>query len=297
MVLLGGCIKPNWPDIDPGSIDLSDESIRKGIADPSFRAFYQIRQMLSSGLTIRDNFNAAIVKIPCIHGVEVPFSKGTINGLPIAFTPLTTSLSTGGVALPVTSTPIINYARTDGYLGLTVSFAPPEGIVDLLRAGTQSIPSATSTPIQWTSDELSIPLTGTTASSGNFSYDYTTTTGTPAVNSKINCLASGSVLVNASCGFGINATGLREFWLAKNNATSPRWSDTLYQSPPVTTDIRFNLSGVIQVTAGDYIQLYSYQDSGGALTTLAGTVSRFQARYVSPQVRYSADVTGILWGG
>jgi len=223
------------------------------------------------------------------HGTQQEVPNPFYPSVPTGFLVTNTSASTSP---SISFTPVTR----SGFCGITANFARPAGVVDLLRAATQSIPSATSTPIQWTSDELSLTLVGTTATSGAFSYDYTTTTGTPPTNSKITCLSSGFVLVTASGGFAANATGLREFWLVKNNATTPRWADTLYQSPPVTTDIRFNLSAVIQVTAGDYLQLYCYQDSGGALNTLAGTVSRFQARYVDVPTTYSGTVQGYLLG-
>lgn len=288
MVLLGGCIKPNWPDIDPGSIDLSDESIRKGIADPSFRAFYQIRQMLSSGLTIRDNFNAAIVKIPCIHGVEVPFSKGTINGLPIAFTPLATSLSTGGVALPVAGTPSINYSRSDGYLGLTVNFAPPAGLVLLYKNSNQAVPTTTITAVNWD---------GETAVSGSLTHSITTNT------SRVTCLETGFVEVLYSMAFTADASNSRSMWTARNGdagALNRRRAQQVL--PPLTAGYNSNISAgcIWDVTAGDYLEAIVYHNSVTSPLNLLGggfENATLQARYVAPPVGYSASVTGILWGG
>lgn len=294
--------KINWQDI--GLLAANDvESIQKAIVIPAKEALRQTRFALTGNLTIADNAYAAIITLgqlgsntsqTLIHNTEYLF-QNPLKTTPVGFTPII-AFDSNRVAVP-TPQCTLNNSRTDGLTGITARFASPPGVVDLLRSTAQSISSTASTPIQWTSDELSVALTGTTATSGAFSYDYTTTSGSPAVNSKINCSAAGFVLVNASGGFAANSTGLREFWLVKNNATTPRWADTLYQSPPVTTDIRFNLSAVIQVAAGDYLQLYCYQDSGGALNTLAGTVLRFQARYLNAPITYSANVTGILWGG
>lgn len=275
MVHLGGCIKPNWPEIDSTVIDGTAATIRRALADPSTRAFYQIKQMLSSGLTIRDNMNAAIVTIPCIHGTEVPFSKGALTGLPIAFTPLLTSLTNGATALQVDSTPTINYARTDGYLGLTVNFNAPRAIVSVRRATPKpTIANTTFTAIDFDTSEQAI---GTGAS------------WSAAANTRITIASAGQYDVTATLGWNTGAGGtIRRTAIRKNNVSVQEM------------DVAPGYSGMSLVwsdamSAADYLELFVYQDSGGALNT--NSVNRLQVKCVAPPATYTANVTGILWGG
>lgn len=68
-------------------------------------------------------------------------------------------------------------------------------------------------------------------------------------------------MVVASCGWDNNGTGYRLLNLYKNGA-SVKWSrvgaTSNYQGQV--------LSVLLNLTAGDYLEIYAYQDSGGART-------------------------------
>lgn len=174
-------------------------------------------------------------------------------------------------------------------VGVTVYFAAPPGIVNIRRNATQVVATATFTPIQFDTDEQSLPVSGTTATSGALSYDVTTTSGTPAVNSKITCRDAGFVRVHASAAFGsAGGTGVRHIWIQKNNDTTKRWG--FYVSDASTARVGLPVSMVVPVSAGDYLQLEVYQASGGNITMDGGADNgpRFQAQYVEP----ARDTTG-----
>ena len=298
MVHLGGCIKPNWPEIDSTVIDGTAATIRRALADPSTRAFYQIKQMLSSGLTLRDNMNAAIVTIPCIHGTEVPFSKGALTGLPIAFTPLSTSLTNGATALQVDATPTINYARTDGYLGLTVNFKPAGGeAMTLALTSNQSFANATETGVSFNGI---VTAGGETATNANGSISWNGSTG-------FTLNSPGQYLVTATISWAVSGAGTRGVYLVSSvggtryaaNEGPPQGTFFTQQQVsavlPVSSTLTVIVSGTHQ--AGGALNA----NGAGALTDRAGFSNRCWAqatRLLDRSVSgYAANVTGILWGG
>ncbi len=172
-----------------------------------------------------------------------------------------------------------NSTKADGSVVITPNYPPPLGLVDLWRSTSQSSAVSTVTPVQWTNDMLSLPAVGTLVTSGNFTYDITTTSGSPAVNSQINCLASGRVRISAGAFLDNSTVGsFRQMWVQKNSISTTRYMSSL--GPPAGY---FGVagSGEIAVAAGDYLQLVVQQDAG-TLNILGGSQNgpRFGARYV-----------------
>lgn len=88
-----------------------------------------LKTMLSGGLTFKDNFNCAIITFDAASGTEAkvsnPLRQVPLALIPIGANTLTTLGQTTpeGAALTLASWPNINLSRTDGFLGITVTYA------------------------------------------------------------------------------------------------------------------------------------------------------------------------------
>lgn len=285
-------MKPDWPTLDVSKLTDDFESWRNGLAYPLQKALTRLRAMTTNQLTIAENMNASTPTFgtknnPVVHGVEFPFKS---SFRPTGFTPLQTTLIDGSPALPIVGEPVINYNRSDkkdGWYGLTVQFAPPRGAVDLLRNAVQAFTANTVTPIQWD--------TRVATDSGSLSCDITTTSGTPAVNSRVVCAAAGKISFFGNIGLNSVAATQRAGAVIKNNDNSVRWGNWIYEQGGFYGT---SFSGEIDVIAGEYVNMYAYSAAAGS-QTFGGPafVTRMSARYIAPPLNYSALVTGILWGG
>jgi len=290
--------KVSWQDI--GELSAVDTaSIGKAIIVPAKEALRQTRFALGGNLTIRDNMYAAIVTLgysgnstqTLTTGIEYTF-QNPLKTKPVGFTPISSIQPDGSPALGVDSFDI-NNSRTDGLTGITIGFRPPSGFVSLLRNSTFTAASGGQV-VQWDAEDQ--PLSG----SGVFSYDTATTSGTPPINSRINCGADGIVMVTGQVFFTTSALGNeRDVWVQKNNSTSSRWGAQRGPFGSVATAIC--VASQVEVLAGDYLQIMAFQDTGAGLALVSSaSVSRpnqIQCSYVRPLPTYSAIVTGILWGG
>lgn len=249
-------------------VKADEASIRKAVAQPSARAFYQLRQMLSGGLTLAENMNAAIIEVECKHGVETRIPKTTLTGLPIAFTPLFTD------GLPVVGTPLINYQRTDGYLGLTVVYAASsttrevvEGFLPaspnppLLSTGvTTNLSSMICSPGQWDISCIAEVGFATGVTSSDFVSAISTVSATLPANTDLPKTFAKSALQPTSS------------------------SDASVTVPPV----EFNFSST--TTVYHVVKFTFTAGSPRAFGYMRGVKT-------GPPPGYSATVTGILWGG
>jgi hypothetical protein len=271
-------VKPTWPLIDPKADFSSKEDIAKFLADPAVRALYQIQQMLSSGLSIRDNMNAAIVTIACTHGAEVPFSKSLLGALPVAFTPLYSRLSNGTDGLPVSGTPIINYVRNDGLLGITVKFDNSEASTGFIGETVRGFQSFSGAPQPLTTVVTTIASVTIGPGTWDISAIATAGNGTGVVGTLFRAA------INNAASFPSQSTSQGD--RQSGTPTMPTAAaDSLLEFPQwrVTTAISttYNLLGAITFSAGN--------------PSLFGRISAVRA--VPYLTGYSANVTGILWGG
>lgn len=87
-------------------------------------------------------------------------------------------------------------------------------------------------------------------------------------NSRIYGMKTGNYTVNAGIGFPANATGSR-YLVVKKNGSTVLFYETGAASP--TAGVGTNMSGVqlIDLVAGDYIEMSGYQSSGGNLDASA----------------------------
>lgn len=83
----------------------------------------------------------------------------------------------------------------------------------------------------------------------------------------------GRFTVTASLQFASNAAGARVAYIYKNGATT-RWENDTDSA----VNNRLQVSGEVSLAAGDYVELYVYQNSGAALDLLRG---RIAMRWVS----------------
>lgn len=117
-----------------------------------------------------------------------------------------------------------------------------------------------------------IALANTTAVVLTFNserYDDAAFHSTSSNTSRFTIPVSGRYAAGASVVFASNATGFREAWLLVNGTT--RIADMLI---PAVSGIstRITLAGVEwEFTAGDYLEVFCYQNSGGSLNITAAS--------------------------
>lgn len=250
----------------------------------------QTTQALQQNLTIADNLNASVVTYRMTHGTERTI-KNPLKVRPVGVKAIRSVAINGGVRYRVQD---IDWrfidsadAKAPQQLGVTATFAPPRGIVNLTRTTTQAVATTTVSPIQFTSN--------VTAQSGALSCDVTTTSGTPAVNSKIACAADGIVQVSGHGVFDTSVAGFKGFWVQKNNTDGAKWG---YSGLSVTGYFAGAPAALVSVVAGDYLQLAAYQDAAASVNVLDGSsAARFQARYVEPPAGAQCDVVFVVYGG
>jgi hypothetical protein len=93
-------------------------------------------------------------------------------------------------------------------------------------------------------------------------------------NSRITVPCAGTFLVSAAVQFVANATGVRAIQIRKNAAGSnaggtsvAQWNTGLASTTAGTTALGCK---DIVLASGDYLEAFVYQNSGGALSTVAG---------------------------
>ncbi len=89
---------------------------------------------------------------------------------------------------------------------------------------------------------------------------------TVANPSRITVDKTGTYLISAQVEFAASATGDRELAIRKNGATNDLLKTGL-KSATLANDL--SLSGILQLAAGDYVELWANQTSGGALNITA----------------------------
>lgn len=131
-------------------------------------------------------------------------------------------------------------------------YAPASGALDyavLLQIVTQSLNTSTWTAITFTSE-------GVDSASG-----HSTSTNT----SRYTAVHTGWYQVNAGVSFALNATGSRAIRFAVNGTAVQGRHISPATAATVASDL--SLSKRIFLTAGDYLEIQGWQNSGGALST------------------------------
>lgn len=117
-------------------------------------------------------------------------------------------------------------------------------------------------------------------------YDTDNLHSTASLTSRIVATTTGLYSVHAQVVIPANATGVRYAEIRKNAAgsnsggTSINLSRQFSASASVPSIVALALD--VQMTAGDYLELFAVQNSGGALVTTTGNNGTFfQARWVA----------------
>jgi hypothetical protein len=99
-------------------------------------------------------------------------------------------------------------------------------------------------------------------------------------NSRYYAQITGFYMIFAAVAFGPNSVGNRGITLDKNGTplSAPGFT-TLVPSTNASNDVDIGVSGMVQLTAGDYVEPQIYQSSGGALN-LASGASGFAVMWV-----------------
>lgn len=140
------------------------------------------------------------------------------------------------------------------------ALAASEALV--FKSGTQSLTNGAWTTLLFDSEDFD-----------DDAYHSTVTN-----TSRLVVPTTGRYLIYGQCAFVNNATGARGLWITVNGATTfvkgcfvfvPNVGATYGTFPEIVCEL--------QLTAGDYVELSAFQDSGGAL--ISGSASRAQANF------------------
>ena len=116
-------------------------------------------------------------------------------------------------------------------------------------------------------------------------YDTDTMHSTSTNTSRVTATTTGLYLVTAALGFAANTTGYRLAQIRKNSAgavgSGTRVAIASASAVP-TGATSLSFSAYVQLTAGDYVEMFGLQNSGGALATVAGVgETMIQAQWVA----------------
>lgn len=264
-----------------------------------------VTSVLQNGSNVADNSTSGEKQLLLTHNVEVAIAnplKVPVRGvLPVQCQGVV--LNTDGS--PTSSTyalemPTISWRpnplSANGGVLVKATFQTPEGIADLRRNATQALASTAIVPVQFTVNEGGGTTSGTTITNGAFSFDVTTTSGTPATNSKITCNAAGFVDLFANVPFDTSVVGAKFAWLSKNNVAGTRWGINAV----TVTGYFFSVPVArIQVSAGDYLQVFAYQNTGVSVNILddVNNHARVMARYAAPALNTTGKINLFFYGG
>jgi hypothetical protein len=133
------------------------------------------------------------------------------------------------------------------YNGLTYLLNPP--MFDLYSSVAQGIPNTTFQALGFDTNRI----------------DTYTGHSTTSNNTRYTCQAAGYYWVHGQCSWAANATGVRALELAKNG-TAIIDTEDLQQTANLAGQTQ-HVMGIVQLAAGDYLELWAYQSSGAALST------------------------------
>jgi len=84
-------------------------------------------------------------------------------------------------------------------------------------------------------------------------------------NSRLSCKTAGTYLIGGSFAFAASPTGIRQISILLNGTTTI----AAQRVPASSVDTMLSISTVYALAVNDYVQLFAYQNSGGALSVNA----------------------------
>lgn len=131
----------------------------------------------------------------------------------------------------------------------------------------QAVSSNTFTPIFWNGEDLD-----TDGGHSNVTN-----------NSRYTVQTAGYYQLTAVVIWGTNGSGYRQIHLTKNGVTTSRFGMNTQQVRGVSgAQICISTSVVLGLQAGDYVEVWGYQNSGGSLdVAVSNADSRFEIEWVS----------------
>jgi hypothetical protein len=87
-------------------------------------------------------------------------------------------------------------------------------------------------------------------------------------NSRYTAVVAGYYFVIAQVGYAANASGNRLIEMHKNGGSTLNLGQGVGLAPTTSNNSANQVSALVQLNVGDYIEAYTYQTSGGALNTV-----------------------------
>ncbi|NUQ98871.1 MAG: hypothetical protein HOY79_20700 [Streptomyces sp.] len=155
--------------------------------------------------------------------------------------------------VPNPRTAVAGEFETAAYFNMfrdAVNFLANKPMAEVYQAASQSIPNGAFTAI--TMDSTILDTNGQHSNTTN--------------NSRFTCQVAGWYSVSGGIGFLTNATGARGAVIYKNGAALSQSTGTITAASPA---IHVATAGdfLVQLAVGDYVELFGFQSSGGALGT------------------------------
>lgn len=127
------------------------------------------------------------------------------------------------------------------------------------QSASQSIPNNTSTYLQFNSEY----------------WDTESIHNNVTNNTRLTCRTAGKYLVVGQCVFEANAAGVRQVVVQQNRGDIPAGNSILPSAGGGTPTIVV-VSTIFNLAIGDYVEMLTYQNSGGALDAQADTLLMMQ---------------------
>jgi hypothetical protein len=158
------------------------------------------------------------------------------------------TINTATINTPTIATPTITSATIDSNTisGTANRLVFKQASVRVTNTAAQSISTATNTALTWDTEN----------------FDTDTLHSTVSNTSRLTASVTGKWRVNGSAMFAASGTGSRNIFIRKNGSTN--YAD-IYMPSIAGDPFTLSISDTIDLTAGDYVELVVWQNSGGAL--------------------------------
>jgi hypothetical protein len=135
-------------------------------------------------------------------------------------------------------------------------FLPKQAMVRVTKSAAQSINSGSATALTWDTE----------------TFDTDSLHDNVTNNNRLTASVTGKWMVTAAVSFAANSTGYRQVKINKNNTTDYAIAVSLNLGASDTPGV--TVSDIVDLAAGDYVQIIAAQNSGGALNVItAGTTA------------------------